>query len=132
VFLLDTDTCIDVLRNVPAVLEKMENLSPDDCYVSSVTVLELYSGIHFTRQPEREGRKVDRFLSVLNIVPFDRTAATEAAKLKHDLESTGTRIGPYDLLIAAQAISAGWMLVTANVRAFGRIESLKVENWRAG
>ena len=131
-FLLDTDTCIDVLRNVPAVLEKMENLSPDDCYVSSVTVFELYSGIYFTRQPEREGVKVDRFLSVLNIVPFDRTVAAGAAKLRHDLESTGTRIGPYDLLIAAQAISANWILVTANVREFGRIESLKVENWRVG
>ena len=131
-FLLATDTCIDVLRNVPAVLEKMENLSPDDCYVSSVTVFELYSGIYFTRQPEREGIKVDRFLSVLNIVPFDRIAAIEAAKLRQDLESSGTRIGPYDLLIAAQAISANWILVTANVRKFSRIESLKVENWRVG
>jgi tRNA(fMet)-specific endonuclease VapC len=132
VFLLDTDTCIDVLRGVDSVRERMEDLSPDDCNVSSVTVFELYSGIHFTRQPEREGRKVDRFLSVLNIVPFDRTAAAEAAKLRHDLESAGTRIGPYDLLIAAQAISTDCTLVTVNVREFGRIESLKVENWRVG
>ena len=81
---------------------------------------------------EREGLKVDRFLSVLNIVPFDRTVAAEAAKLRHDLESTGTRIGPYDLLIAAQAISTNCTLVTANVREFVRIKSLKVENWRVG
>jgi tRNA(fMet)-specific endonuclease VapC len=131
-FLLDTDTCIDVLRGVDSVREKMEDLSPDDCNVSSVTVFELYSGIYFTRQPEREGLKVDRFLSVLNIVPFDRTVAVEAAKLRHDLESTGTRIGPYDLLIAAQAISTNCTLVTANVREFVRIKSLKLENWRVG
>ena len=86
-FLLDTDTCIDVLRGVDSVRERMEHLSPDDCNVSSVSVFELYSGIYFTRQPEREGIKVDRFLSVLNIVPFDRTAAIEAAKLRRDLES---------------------------------------------
>jgi tRNA(fMet)-specific endonuclease VapC len=65
-------------------------------------------------------------------VPFDRTAATAAANLRHDLESSGTRIGPYDLLIAAQAISSNYILVTANVREFGRIKSLKVENWRVG
>ena len=130
-FLLDTDTCIDVLRGVGSLREKMEDLSPDDCNVSSVTVFELYSGIYFTRQPERGGVKVDRFLSVLNIVAFDRAAATEAANLRHDLDSSGTRIGPYDLLIAAQAISSNYTLVTANVREFGRIKSLKLENWRA-
>jgi tRNA(fMet)-specific endonuclease VapC len=130
-FLLDTDTCIDVLRGVGSVREKMEDLSPDDCNVSSVTVFELYSGIFFTRQPERERIKVDRFLSVLNIVPFDRIAAIEAAKLRQDLESAGTRIGPYDLLIAAQAISSNYTLVTANVREFVRIKALKLENWRA-
>ena len=129
-FLLDTDTCIDVLRGIGSVRERIEDLSPDDCNVSSVTVFELYSGIYFTGHPEREGVKVDRFLSVLNIVPFDRTAAIEAANLRQDLESSGTRIGPYDLLIAAQAISSNYTLVTANVREFGRIKSLKLENWR--
>jgi tRNA(fMet)-specific endonuclease VapC len=130
-FLLDTDTCIDVLRGVGSVRKRMEDVSPDDCNVSSITVFELYSGIYFTRQPKGEGIKVDRFLSVLNIVPFDRSAAIEAAKLRQDLESNGTRIGPYDLLIAAQAISSNYTLVTANVCEFGRIKSLKLENWRA-
>jgi tRNA(fMet)-specific endonuclease VapC len=55
----------------------------------------------------------------------------EAAKLRQDLESSGTRIGTYDLLIAAQAISSNYTLVTANVCEFGRIKSLKLENWRA-
>ena len=131
-FLLDTDTCIDALRGDGSVRKRMEDVSPDDCNVSSITVFELYIGICFTRQPEREGLKVDRFLSVLNVVPFDRTAAAEAAKLRQELESTGTRIGPYDLLIAAQAISTDCTLVTANVHEFGRIKSLKVENWRVG
>ena len=130
-FLLDTDTCIDVLRGVGSVRKRMEDLSPDDCNVSSVTVFELYSGIYFTRQPDREGIKVDRFLSILNIVPFDRSAAIAAANLRPDLESSGTRIGPYDLLIAAQAISSNYTLVTANVREFGRIKSLELQNWHA-
>jgi tRNA(fMet)-specific endonuclease VapC len=130
VFLLDTDTCIDVLRGVAAVLEKMEGLSPDDCCVSSITVFELYTGTYFTRHPNREAVKVGRFLSVLNVVLFDLAAAKEAARLRAVLENAGMPIGPYDLLIAAQAISCNYTLVSANVREFGRIESLKLEDWR--
>jgi tRNA(fMet)-specific endonuclease VapC len=130
VFLLDTDTCIDVLRGVAAVLEKIEGLSPDDCYVSSITVFELFTGAYLTRHPNREAGKVDRFLGVLSVVFFDRAAAKEATRLRAGLERTGKPIGPYDLLIAAQAISCDYTLVSANVREFGRIESLKLEDWR--
>jgi len=45
------------------------------------------------------------------------------------LSKAGTPIGPYDLLIAAQARRRGAILVTANVREFGRVPRLKVEDW---
>jgi len=38
-------------------------------------------------------------------------------------------IGPYDILIAAQALSENLTLVTDNVDEFGRIPDLKIENW---
>jgi len=129
-FLLDTDTCVDVLRGVASVRNRMEALSPDDCRVSSVTVFELYTGTCFTRHPAREAVKVSRFLSVLDLVLFDLAAAKEAARLRAELANAGMPIGPYDLLIAAQAISSAYTLVSANVREFGRIEGLKLENWR--
>ncbi len=36
-YLLDTDTCVDVLRNVPVVINKLRALAPDDCGISVVT-----------------------------------------------------------------------------------------------
>jgi tRNA(fMet)-specific endonuclease VapC len=47
------------------------------------------------------------------------------------LEALGTPIGPYDLLIAAQAIRHRRTLVTANVRAFSRVQGLVREDWAA-
>ncbi len=38
-------------------------------------------------------------------------------------------IGPNDLLIAAHALSADLVLVTANLREFGRVPKLRLENW---
>jgi tRNA(fMet)-specific endonuclease VapC len=39
-------------------------------------------------------------------------------------------VGAHDLLIAAQAMSAELVLVTANVRELTRIKGLAVESWR--
>ena len=38
-------------------------------------------------------------------------------------------IGPYDILIASQAISRDLVLVTNNEKEFKRIKELKIENW---
>jgi tRNA(fMet)-specific endonuclease VapC len=41
----------------------------------------------------------------------------------------GTPIHPNDLLIAAHALAADLLLVTANMREFQRVPALRVENW---
>ena len=38
-------------------------------------------------------------------------------------------IGPNDLMIAAIALANDLTLVTHNVGEFGRVESLKIEDW---
>jgi tRNA(fMet)-specific endonuclease VapC len=47
------------------------------------------------------------------------------------LERAGTPIGPYDILIAAQARRRGAVLVTANRREFARVPGLRIESWEA-
>ena len=46
------------------------------------------------------------------------------------LKAAGTTIGPFDLLIAAQARSLGATLVTANAGEFKRVKGLKVLAWK--
>ena len=43
----------------------------------------------------------------------------------------GTSIGPYDVLIAGQAISRQMILVTHNVNEFRRVPGLSIEDWEA-
>jgi tRNA(fMet)-specific endonuclease VapC len=62
---------------------------------------------------------------------FDEAAATAFGQLRAALERQGKPIGPYDMLIAAQALSRGFVLVTDNVDEFGRIHGLRLENWRS-
>lgn len=50
-------------------------------------------------------------------------------KYLFDTNEKCTPIGPYDLLIAAQALTADATLVTNNLREFQRVDGLRVEDW---
>jgi tRNA(fMet)-specific endonuclease VapC len=73
--------------------------------------------------------KVNRFLEPFDIVPFSDGATSTYASIRATLESRGNIIGPNDLLIAATVLSYNGILVTNNVREFGRVPDLKIENW---
>lgn len=127
--LLDTDTCIGVLRQRPGMVQRLSQLAPTDCAVSMVTVFELFCGLAKAQDPAKERQKVERFVSAILELPFDRAGAEAAANIRAELERRGTPIGPYDLLIAGQAVASGLTLVTNNVREFQRISRLKLESW---
>jgi tRNA(fMet)-specific endonuclease VapC len=74
-------------------------------------------------------RKLQSLEQLLTIEPFTREDARRYATLQHQLEARGQGIGPFDTLIAAQALRLGATVVTHNVREFGRVTGLLVENW---
>ena len=129
-YLLDTDTCVDLLRGLTAVVQKLEGFAPDDCCISAITSFELFAGAAGARDPQRETEKVERLLQVIEEEPFEARAARRAGRLRSELEEAGSPIGPYDLLIAAHALALGLALVTANKREFGRVAGLQIESWR--
>ena len=48
---------------------------------------------------------------------------------KRELKTRGAMIGANDLFIAAHARSLGLTLVTNNMREFGRVRNLAIDNW---
>jgi len=94
-----------------------------------ITLYELFCGLAKAQDPAKERQKVERFVSAIIELPLDRASAEAAANIRAELEQQGTPIGPYDLLIAGQAVAGGLTLVTNNVREFQRISGLKLESW---
>ncbi len=130
-YLLDTNACIAAMRNDVNVVARLSMIAPGDCVVSTITSYELYTGIAKCASPANEQAKVDRLLKTVVELPFDQAAAREAGRIRAVLESHGQMIGPYDILLAAQALAVGMTLVTANVNEFQRVPGLTVENWQA-
>lgn len=129
-FLLDTNTCIYLIkRRPPEALRRFEEHAVGDIGVSCVTAAELYFGARKSRRPEQNERALEQFLLPLVVAGLDLDAAVAYGTVRAELERRGTPIGPLDTLIAAHAVSLDVTLVTNNVREFGRVPGLKVENW---
>jgi tRNA(fMet)-specific endonuclease VapC len=127
--LLDTNACVAVLRGNKKVSKRLTAFSPDDISVSVVTVYELQTGAEKCSNPARESAKISAFLEPLHVLPYDHDSAVATAKIRAALESKGLVIGPYDLLLAGQALAMSLVLVTRNLREFQRVEGLSLENW---
>lgn len=59
------------------------------------------------------------------ILDLDREDARAAGEIGADLARRGAPIGPYDVLIAGQALARGLPLVTNNAAEFERIAGLR-------
>jgi tRNA(fMet)-specific endonuclease VapC len=130
--MLDTDTCIRVLRDRLKVVGDRFRAEAGKLTISTMVLHELHHGAIKSDRPELHLEKLDDFCSRLVVCDFDDKAAVHAADIKLDLGRKGTLIGPNDLLIAGHARSLGLKLITGNLREFTRVDGLRCEDWLAG
>jgi tRNA(fMet)-specific endonuclease VapC len=130
-YLLDTNACIDFLTGrFPEVAERILASDPDDLCLSSVVVAELRYGADKSQKKAENHGRIDVLLGDVRCLDFDPAAAAVSGRIRAELERRGEPIGPYDLLIAAHALSLGLTLVSDNLKEFRRVEGLPLENWR--
>lgn len=131
-YLLDTNVCIRYLNGrAPGVLARLRSLQPDEIVVCAVVKAELFYGAQRSHNPERSLAVQGQFLQPYRSLPFDDAAAEIAGLVRAQLAAQGTPIGPYDLQIAAIALAYNCTLVTHNMREFGRIPDLLLEDWES-
>lgn len=132
-FLLDTNAVIYALNERdPAIARRLdEELARGTRIVLSTIVLyELRYGIARSRRRAKNAGVLEDFLALpLRIEPFGPEDAAHAGDIRGHLTDRGTPIGPYDVLIAAQARRLGAVLVTSNRREFERVPGLMVTDW---
>jgi tRNA(fMet)-specific endonuclease VapC len=92
-------------------------------------VHELFYGAFKSRRASHNVALVDALQ--FPVVEFDREDARLAGEIRASLSARGMEIGPYDVLIAGQAVARDMILVTHNTREFGRVPGLRIEDWEA-
>jgi len=129
-YLLDANTCIRYLnRRSEAIIAHFKAVDEADIALCSVVVGELYLGAMKSQTPEQTMKKQQAFVERFVSLPFDDGAALHYARIRAALELAGTPIGSNDFMIAAIALANNLTLITHNVREFGRVAGLKIEDW---
>ncbi|MGD0023547.1 MAG: type II toxin-antitoxin system VapC family toxin [Xanthobacteraceae bacterium] len=132
---LDTNAVITMLNEPASRVEAQLRAAlrgGNPVAISSLVLFELWHGAAKSARTERNIDRIKDFLvAPIQVLAFDADDAREAGEIRAALERLGTPIGPYDILIAAQARRRGATLVTANEREFARVPGLQTEDWAA-
>jgi tRNA(fMet)-specific endonuclease VapC len=129
-YLLDTNVLSDFVRGEPAVMARLRQEAPPQLAVSVITEMEVEYGLaRNPNLPSRVSKAMRTLLSTISVLPFEREDARVAAQLRASLNSQGTPMGAYDLLLAACALRRGLKIVTHNAREFIRVGGLGLDDW---
>ncbi len=125
-YLIDSDWTIDWLKGQQSAVELLENLTGDDLAISLITFGEVYEGIYFGRDPERDEAVFQKFVDQITVLPLSRLIMLRFARIRGTLRRQGQIIGDPDILIAATALHHDRRLITRNMRHFQRIAEPKL------
>ena len=128
-YLLDTNIVSDLVHNPRGrVAGHIREVGDDRVCTSIIVAAELRYGAA-KRESPRLNAQLEVILGALEALPFEAPADATYGEIRSRLERAGLPIGGNDLLIASQAISLDYTLVTSNEREFVRIDDLSIENW---
>ena len=127
-YLLDTNICISLLKNKYGVRETIKKVQPVNCFVSEITLSELYFGAAFSNNKEERLKDVSFIVNHFKIIPIT-DALPLFGDVKAELKRKGLLIDDFDILIGCSAIINNMVMVTDNVKHLERLPDIIIENW---
>ena len=128
-YLLDANVVIALLKDTTSpTARRARRERVDDIAISAIVSHELFYGAFKSRRRMQNVAVIDALQFI--VLEFDKEDARQAGEIRALLASEGTPIGPYDVLIAGQAVARDMILVTQNTREFERVPGLRFEDWQ--
>lgn len=127
-YLLDTNICIYLLKGQRGIVEKIEVTGCDNCFITDVTLAELWFGAYNSNRIEQQKRGISYLEQLFNVISIKDSVELFGSN-KAYLKSMGTIIDDFDILIGSTAIKHNLIMVTENVKHLSRLPGILVENW---
>ena len=128
-YLLDTNICVFFMRGMFEMNRKIALAGLENCYLSEITVAELYYGAENSDNPEKTMRQTEDFISLFTIIPFGESLHTFGREMAY-LKSIGRKIENFDMAIGATALQHKMVMVSDNTDHLGRLRGIEIENWK--
>lgn len=123
---IDTDILIDLLRNVPQVVNFIGDMERKGCSLSTtiINAFELYHGAYKSRKRVENLASTKKLLERLIVLRMSLRSAESAGRVYAELEAKGQPIGLRDAIIGAITLTEGYVLATRNVEHLQKIQGL--------
>jgi predicted nucleic acid-binding protein len=125
--LLDTDTCINIIKKNQFAINKANKEKLAVSFMSIGELLYVISKATYKKQEKITALNI--FLSSTTIIDSDNEIMQKFGELKTNLYQRSMLVPDADILIAATALSKCSKLITGNIKHFDRFENLIIENW---
>jgi toxin FitB len=135
--ILDTNVLSAAMTSEPVVLTWLDHQSPLSVWTTTITIFEIRSGLMAMTTGRRRAERELAFRNIIEkdlesrVLPFDRAAAEEAAKLIADRRRIGRPGDSRDTMIAGIALAQRATLATRNLRHFADLDVAVVNPWQA-
>ena len=129
-YMLDTNTVSHLIKEHPAVANRVVAVPMAALCISAITEGELLFGLAKRPDAKRLQLAVRELLRCVDVLPWDSVIADHYGTVRANMERQGKILAPLDLLIATHALSVGAVLVT-NDWAFCQVADLNIEDWTA-
>lgn len=129
--LLDTSIYSQPLKRNPhaAALRQWAILGDDRVVVSAICEAEVLFGLEKNTAMKQSAAFALSLQSRVVILPVCSRVAASYAQLRADCERKGRSVDDMDLLIASTAHAHHLTVATLNMRHFGLIDGINVEDW---
>lgn len=130
-YCFDTDIISATMKPMPPLhlLRRLATVPPREQFTTAITIGELIYGAERVGRGKLSAHVEQVVRQASTVLPFDTLAARRFGMLKAALERVGAPLAEPDLRIASIALTRDLILVTRNVKHFGRVPELTVENW---
>ena len=111
----------------------MRQLARTDVFIPPPVIAEIAYGIERLPRSKRRQALASRFQmlkSEIQRAVWSDEVSHAFGSIKAALERKGERIEDFDAAIAAHAVAAGGVLVTANLKHMTRVPGLEIEDWQ--
>jgi tRNA(fMet)-specific endonuclease VapC len=127
-YLLDTNICIFYFKRKYNIVQQLNQVGAENCFISEITLAELIYGAECSADIAKNMAIINDFIRNIQVLPI-LDAVPIYAKEKARLRKNGTIIDDLDIFIGATAIVNNITLVTDNAKHLSRLSKIQIENW---
>jgi tRNA(fMet)-specific endonuclease VapC len=126
--LLDTDVLIHFFKEKFGFLEKIDQVGIENCYVSEISLAELFYGAHYSDNLEKHLKEGKLARDEFQILPTSKIIE-RYGKERARLRKAGAPIDRHDIFIGTTAVTYGLTMVTGNAKHFERLKGIQLQDW---